>query len=276
MAAYYNEIEPFAAAWLRELIKAGCIAPGEVDERDIREVRPADLAGFTQCHFFSGLGGWSLALRQAGWPDERPVWTGSCPCQPFSAAGKRRGFSDERHLWPEFFRLIAECRPHTVFGEQVASQDGLAWLDLVASDLEAENYAVGACSTCACGFGAPHVRQRLYWGAHSSRAETCRMGNTHSPGLQGDMPEIPGWPLANRRTSPTTHGFFRSRGGGKRRKTPARLTAFGKMLTGSCAGMAFGGPPNPTHSRWLQGYPEEWDACAVMATLSVRRRHKPS
>ena len=220
MAAYYNEIDPFAAAWLRELIRCGCIASGEVDERDIREVQPSDLAGFEQCHFFAGISGWGLALRQAGWPDEWPVWSGSCPCTPFSQAGKRLGFADSRHLWPEFRRLISQCKPDTVFGEQVASKDGLAWLDLVASDLEAENYAVGACSTCACGFGAPHVRQRLYWVAHSSRAETCRMGNTHSPGLQGDMPEIPGWPLANRRTSPTTNGFFRSRGGGERTGKP--------------------------------------------------------
>lgn len=82
MAAYYNEIDPFAASWLRELIKAGCIAPGEVDERSIADVQPADLAGFTQCHFFAGISGWELALRQAGWPDEKPVWTGSCPCFP--------------------------------------------------------------------------------------------------------------------------------------------------------------------------------------------------
>ncbi|OUO51611.1 hypothetical protein B5F76_09005 [Desulfovibrio sp. An276] len=172
MAAYYNEIDPFAAAWLRELIKAGCIAPGEVDERSIADVQPADLAGFTQCHFFAGLGGWSLALRQAGWPDERPVWTGSCPCQPFSAAGKRRGFADSRHLWPEFRRLISQCRPHTVFGEQVASSDGLHWLDLVCDNLEADGYAVGAVVTCAASAGAPHIRQRLYWVADLASGRT--------------------------------------------------------------------------------------------------------
>ena len=163
MAAYYNEIDKFAAAWLRELIKAGCIAPGEVDERSIADVQPADLAGFEQCHFFAGISGWGLALRQAGWPDDRPVWTGSCPCQPFSAAGKRRGFADSRHLWPEFRRLISQCRPHTVFGEQVASSDGLHWLDLVCDNLETVGYAVGAVVTCAASAGAPHIRQRLYW-----------------------------------------------------------------------------------------------------------------
>ena len=165
MSAYYNEFDPFAAAWLRELIRAGHIAPGDVDDRSIKDVKADDLRGYTQCHFFAGIGVWSHALRSAGWSDERPVWTGSCPCQPFSAAGKGGGFDDERHLWPDFFRLIAECRPDTVLGEQVASKDGLGWLDLVYADLEGADYAVGAVDTCAAGFGAPHIRQRLYWSA---------------------------------------------------------------------------------------------------------------
>ena len=178
MRAYYNEIDPFAAQWLRELIKAGHIAPGEVDTRSIENVEANDLAGFTQCHFFAGIGTWSYALRCAGWPDDRPVWTGSCPCQPFSAAGKRKGTADERHLWPAFFRLIRECRPDTVFGEQVASPDGLAWFDIVSSDLEAEDYACGAVDTCAAGFGAPHIRQRLFWVAY-------RLGNSYCQRLEG-------------------------------------------------------------------------------------------
>lgn len=172
MSAYYNEFDPFAAAWLRELIKAGHIAPGDVDERSIKDVKADDLRGYTQCHFFAGIGVWSHALRSAGWSDERPVWTGSCPCQPFSAAGKGGGFDDERHLWPDFFRLIAECRPDVVLGEQVASKDGLGWLDLVYADLEGADYAVGAVDTCAAGFGAPHIRQRLYWCGVGQMADT--------------------------------------------------------------------------------------------------------
>lgn len=170
MTAYYNEIEPFAAQWLRNLIAAGHIAPGVVDERSIEDVTPDDLRGFTQCHFFAGVGVWSLALRRAGWPDDKPVWTGSCPCQPFSAAGKGNGFADERHLWPAFFHLISECKPGIIFGEQVASKDGLGWLDLVQTDLEAANYATAAVDLCAAGFGAPHIRQRLFWVADSDNA----------------------------------------------------------------------------------------------------------
>ena len=161
--AYYNEFDPKAAAWLRELIKRGLIADGEVDERDLWDVTPDDIRHFTQVHLCAGIGVWSYALRSAGWPDDRPVWTASFPCQPFSAAGKGKGFADERHLWPAGHFLIEECRPPVVFGEQVASKDGLNWLDLVQADLEGTGYAVGAVDTCAAGFGAPHIRQRLYW-----------------------------------------------------------------------------------------------------------------
>ena len=163
MVAYYNEFDPKAAAWLRELIKQGHIAPGDVDERSISDVTPDDLRGYTQCHFFAGIGVWSYALRQAGWPDDRPVWTGSCPCQPFSSAGKRKGTSDERHLWPHWFHLISQCRPCNVFGEQVASKDGRAWFDTVQADMEALGFAVGAADLCAAGVGAPHIRQRLWF-----------------------------------------------------------------------------------------------------------------
>jgi DNA (cytosine-5)-methyltransferase 1 len=163
VTAYYNEIDPKAAAWLRELIKQGHIAPGDVDETDIRDVDPDRLGRYTQCHFFAGIGGWSLALRLAGWPDDRPVWTGSCPCQPFSAAGRRAGTADERHLWPHWQHLVSQCQPAVVFGEQVASKDGLGWLDLVQADLEATGYAVAAQDICAAGIGAPHIRQRLWF-----------------------------------------------------------------------------------------------------------------
>lgn len=219
MAAYYNEIDPFSADWLKELIKAGHIAHGEVDNRSIEDVTPSDLAGFTQCHFFAGIGVWSYALRKAGWPDDRPVWTGSCPCQPFSTAGEGNGFADERHLWPAFFHLISQFRPVTVFGEQVAAKDGLAWLDLVQADLEGAGYTSGAVDTPACGFGAPHIRQRLYWVAESGMANTI---SQRLEGHSGDGNEETGraakrptagtgdpGELDNRERPGPTNGFWR-------------------------------------------------------------------
>lgn len=176
---WYNENDPGAAAWLRELIAGGHIAPGIVDERDIRDVRPDEIRHFTQCHFFAGIGVWSYALRRAGWADDRPVWTGSCPCQPFSAAGRGGGFTDKRHLWPHWFHLVSQCRPSVILGEQTSSADGLAWFDLVQTDLENAGYACGAADTCAAGVGAPNIRQRLYFGAQD------RLADTSGPGSQG-------------------------------------------------------------------------------------------
>jgi len=177
MAAYYNEIDPFAAQWLRNLIAGGHIAPGEVDERSIEDVSPDDLRGFTQCHFFAGIGAWSHSLRIAGWPDDKPVWTGSCPCQPFSAAGKGDGFADERHLWPAFFHLISERRPQHVFGEQVASGNANAWFDLVQADLEGMDYAFGLVPFASAGVGAPHIRERAYWVAHTCSEHESSAGD---------------------------------------------------------------------------------------------------
>ncbi|HDV9049305.1 TPA: DNA cytosine methyltransferase [Klebsiella michiganensis] len=173
VVAYYNEIDPHAAQHLRNLIDAGHIAPGVVDTRSIEDVTPNDLIGFTQCHFFAGIGGWSLALRRAGWPDSRPAWTASCPCQPFSAAGKGLGFADERHLWPSAHWLVGQRRPVVVFGEQSGSADANDWIDLVQADVEALGYAFGATAFPSASVGAPHQRDRAYWVADANR-EQCK------------------------------------------------------------------------------------------------------
>ena len=91
----YNEIEKFPAQWLRNLADAGHIdGPVTVDERSIADLTAADAADATQVHLFAGIGGWSHALKLAGWPAEQPVWTGSCPCQPVSVS------TGERSGWP--------------------------------------------------------------------------------------------------------------------------------------------------------------------------------
>lgn len=162
---YYNEFDKNAAEWLRELISEKLIPEGDVDERSIENVSADDIRGYKQCHFFAGIGGWSLALQLARWPEDKPVWTGSCPCQPFSVAGKQLGTSDDRDLWPAFFRLIEKCQPEFIFGEQVANAVRHNWLDRICADMEGENYAVGSVVLGAHSVGSPHKRQRLYWGA---------------------------------------------------------------------------------------------------------------
>ena len=123
----------------------------------------------------------SYALRLAGWPDDARCWTGSCPCQPFSAAGKGEAFNDERHLWPEFFRLIEARRPLVCFGEQVSSIDGLAWFDLVHADLDHAHYTCGVLDSCAASVGTLHQRHRLYWVADTTDSR-CHDARQHDGG----------------------------------------------------------------------------------------------
>lgn len=204
---YYNEYDIHAAAWLVGLIEDGLIPEGDVDTRSIHDVTPDDLRDYNQCHFFAGIGGWAEALRLARWPDNRQVWTGSCPCQPFSCIGEKAGVNDDRHLWPVFYRLIRECKPATVFGEQVASVDVLGgvdgkngqvstsetpvWLDGVLDDLEAAQYACAAFDIPAAGVGAAHIRQRIYWCGTSNRMAYGSDGSANArPQRQGERIEL--------------------------------------------------------------------------------------
>lgn len=255
---FYNEHDPRAAAWLRELIKQGCIPAGVVDERSIVEIKPDELHQYTQCHFFAGIGGWSYALQLAGWCADIPVWTGSCPCQPFSTAGQGKGQEDERHLWPAFFELIHQCRPEHVFGEQVANAIGRGWLDGISTDLEAEDYACGAAVLGAHSVGAPHIRQRLYWMAISKRKRRSRgeaptgakrwhesengssdvwMANNNNKGSQGweceELPEytkqLPAWegsPFSGRITGAWDKYFSVGCRDGKSRRVPTEPRFF--------------------------------------------------
>ena len=165
----YTDIDANACAWMGELVQQGHLATGRVLHADIKNITPGDADGYDRVHFFAGIGGWELACRLAGWPDELRLWSASLPCQPFSTAGKQLGTDDERHLWPIFRDLVEQCLPPVIVGEQVASKAGREWLATVRTDLEALGYAVGAADLCAAGVGAPHLRQRLYWCAVDAR-----------------------------------------------------------------------------------------------------------
>jgi DNA (cytosine-5)-methyltransferase 1 len=264
--AYYNEIDPFAAAWLRALIAAGHIANGEVDERSIVDVTAGDLAGFTQCHFFAGIGVWSYALRRARWADGTRVWTGSCPCQPFSEAGKGEGADDSRHLWPTWFRLISECRPDVVFGEQVAASAGLAWFDVVSTDLEGAGYAVGAADLGAASVGAPHIRQRLYFVADASNARRdCAREHERGPSPLSARSEQRGTP---RTVADTKHAERRAIDvdgqDGRDRQDDRREEAYGEpRARGEVRGVA-----EPDETRRC----EQWSA-RLPADADAPRRH---
>jgi DNA (cytosine-5)-methyltransferase 1 len=167
MVAYYNEIDEYNADWLENLIAAGLLPPGHIDCRDIRDVRPSDLNGYTQCHFFAGIGGWPYALRLSGWPDDRPVWTASCPCPPWSRARVwhrgSAGTRDHRDLWPVLLPLIAHHRPVRLYGEQVAGAKVRPWIDRLRSDLAGIDYRIESDTRKANAHGSPQGRERFYF-----------------------------------------------------------------------------------------------------------------
>ncbi|EFU5484576.1 DNA cytosine methyltransferase [Salmonella enterica] len=266
--AYYNEIDPFAAAWLQNLIDAGCVAPGVVDTRSIEEVTANDLKGFTQCHFFAGIGVWSYALRCAGWPDSRPVWTGSCPCQPFSQSGKRRGFNDPRHLWPTWFYLVSQCRPDVIFGEQVASKDGLTWFDAVQFDLEKAEYAVAVVDLCAAGFGAPHIRQRLFWVADAAykQHQECLPGReeSHCPQSGRSPAELTGYCLSD--------GVAYAGSDGRQRRLSGREDSQREAVNGSAGCGGTDNSTSPVNGYWRDA---DWLFCRDGKWRPVKPGLKP-
>lgn len=261
---YYNEWDKGAAAWLRELIKQGHIPFGVVDERSITEVKPEDLDGFTQCHFFAGIGGWPLALRLAGVSEDTPCWTGSPPCQPFSAAGKQLGQFDPRHLAPVFLDLISECRPPVIFGEQVAAAIAKSWMCDLQTHLEGEDYAVGFVVLPACSVGAPHKRERLFFGAHelaytdSERLQGER-GDSDSQGREGQNIRQAG--LLNGAGAETDELAYSSQCGRRKERENTRGVAIRDSEEGWASGRSASccnNTANPHHGFWSDA---DWLGC---------------
>ena len=313
---WYNDSNPHAAEWLRNLIAGGHLADGVVKSKSIVDVRAFDIPIGESCHFFAGIGGWPLALDLAGWPSNREVWTGSCPCQPFSGAGQGRGFADERHLWPEWFRLIGKHRPRTIFGEQVEGPAGRTWLDLVFADLEGQATPAGR-SFFLLRASARRTGGIERTGWPTPRTETTGQGKHGDGGMDlRTTAQLAGWPTPCSQDGPNggpSQGIDRLPAAAaltgwptpdasvgnisdttweKRREEvkakhnngngfgltigQAAMLASGPTSNGSPAATANGGQLNPDFSRWLMGLPPEWDACAPTATRFASRKQSSS
>ena len=252
MVAYYNDNDPRSAAILNELVNQRLIPYGEVDDRSICDVMPEDLVPFNQVHFFAGIGGWPLALMLAGW-NNHDIWSGSCPCQPFSIVGNQKGIKDDRHLWPEMRRLIQARKPVRIVGEQVAGKAGTEWFDIVASDLENDGYAYGGVVMSAKIFGIPHKRERLYWMAHATGEGLQGWGDMSGHLLRKD---------GRTRTDTTAGALWAHMFGMTGKPNAEQIKRFGAFRLDL--------------NRSLMGYPRKWALCMVTATQSSSRKPKPS
>jgi len=164
--AYYNEIDPFCCGVLKARIADGRLPGGQVDGRDVREVRPDEIpAG--QVHLFAGIGGFAYAARLAGLPDDFDIWTAGFPCQDISTAGKGAGLSAPRSgLWREVVRCLRVVRPPRLLVENVAALLGRG-MGTVLGDLAGSGYDAEWDCLPASTFGARHLRCRVFISAHA-------------------------------------------------------------------------------------------------------------
>jgi len=112
-------------------------------------------------------GGWGTHSSGLGNRTTTDLLTGGFPCQPFSQAGRRRGTSDDRYLWPEMLRVIEEARPQWVIGENVAGIEHMDF-DGMLAQLEDKGYQIEVFDIPACAVGAPHKRRRFWIVAHAN------------------------------------------------------------------------------------------------------------
>jgi len=262
----------------------------------------------THLDLFSGIGGFALAAGWAGfktigfceiepycqavlkkhWPqvpihsDIRKLQgkkyrgcsllTGGFPCQPYSLAGKRRGKNDDRHLWPEMFRIIQEAEPSWIIGENVAGIIGME-LERVLIDLESENYETQCFIIPACAVNAPHKRERIWIVANrngeglegQSWHEICEREREREREI-GSIAKnrvLDLWP-----TPSASEHKYRLKG-----KTQASkcLEAMARIGDISKTPVGKGGGLNPAFVEWLMGYPEGWTELKDWATPSSRK-----
>ena len=204
----------------------------------------------THGSLFSGIGGFDLAAEWMGWTnlfncewEEFPrkvlkhhfpnakqygdireftatdyagridILTGGFPCQPYSTAGKRKGKEDERHLWPEMLRVIRECSPRWIVGENVrglVNWNGGLVFEEVCADLETCGYSVQPFVLPACAVNAPHRRDRVWFVAHANDNGTQRTPRRYESESRGkriqerDEVQQPNEPDALRELPPDT------------------------------------------------------------------------
>lgn len=135
--------------------------------RKVLEHHFPEAESFTDVRQFDG----------SAWRGRVDIISGGFPCQPYSSAGKRLGKDDERHLWPEMLRIIREAAPAYVVGENVrglTNWNGGVVFEEVCADLEAAGYDVWTGILPACGVGAPHRRDRVWFVAHANGGADLR------------------------------------------------------------------------------------------------------
>ena len=185
------------------------------------------------------------------------IITGGYPCQPFSVAGSQRGEKDKRHLWPDMFRIVKECKPTWVIGENVSGHIKLG-LDTVLQDLESEGYTVRAFSISASSVGANHQRERVWIMAYSE----CNYNFNKEQRVNGEEKKISRervWIIAHSNMENTRqHGggiesTWNTESFGSRTSEETERSANSSQINGSGEGASSMAESSDTNSQGLQG-----------------------